>query len=180
MGENLKVQILTAEVIRRLANTAEDVDREDYAKIVDNLAQKMINSGYGEEQTRRIIVAGIKGWRSKIERCSKNNMKLRRTAQDSQEQREKDKLLGKSNWFREAKTREQMEEDHMKELRRPGRSSGRKYKAKQGREGQEQQEKQARSVLFVEHTPGGELAARIRELLTRLEHLIGFKIKVVE
>ena len=112
---------------------------------MDNLAQKMINSGYGEEQTRRIIIAGIKGWRSKIERCSKNNKKLRRTAKDSQEQREKDKLLGKSNWFRETKTREQMEEDHVKELRRPGRSIGRRIKVKQGRE---VQEKQARSVLF--------------------------------
>ena len=153
------------------------MNKEDYAKIVDRLAQKMINSGYGEEQARRIIVAGIKGWRSKVERCSKNNKKLRRTAKDSQDQREKDKLLGKSNWFRETKAREQMDEDHMKVLGRPGRSIGRRTKVKHGHE---VQEKQARSVLFVEHTPGGELVTRIRELLTRLEHLIGFKIKVVE
>ena len=177
MGENLKVQILTAEVIRRLANTAEGVSKEDYSEIVDKLAQKMINSGYGEEQSRRIIVAGIKGWRNKVDRCSKTNKKLRRTAKDSQEQRERDKLLGKTEWFREQKTKEQIEEDHMRVLRRPGRCNRRRTGAKNGCE---RQEKTARSVIFVEHTPGGELATRIRELLRRLEHLIGFRIKVVE
>ena len=122
MGENLKVQILTAEVIRRLANTADGVDKEDYAEIVDRIAQKMMNSGYGEDQTRRIIVAGIKGWRSKVDRCSKDGTKLRRTARDSQEQRERDKLLGKTNWLREQKSREQLEEDQVRVQRRPGRS----------------------------------------------------------
>ena len=37
-----------------------------------------------------------------------------------------------------------------------------------------------RSVIFVEHTPGGELAKLIRNQLTRMEELMGFKIKVVE
>ena len=37
-----------------------------------------------------------------------------------------------------------------------------------------------RTVLFVEHTPGGELAKRLRDQLSRLEGLMGFKIKVVE
>ena len=177
MGENLKVQILTAEVIRRLANTADGVDKEDYAEIVDRIAQKMINSGYGEDQTRRIIVAGIKGWRSKVDRRSKDGTKLRRTAKDSQEQRERDKLLGKTNWFRKQKSTEQLEEDQIRVQRRPGRSIGRRNKMKDGRGVQGMQ---ARSVIFVDHTPGGELATRIRELLTRLEPLLGFKIKVVE
>ena len=39
---------------------------------------------------------------------------------------------------------------------------------------------QVRSVLFVEHTPGGMLAGRLREVLSGLEHILGFKIKVVE
>ena len=37
-----------------------------------------------------------------------------------------------------------------------------------------------RTVLFVEHTPGGELSKRIRETLSRLEDMMGFRIKVVE
>ena len=37
-----------------------------------------------------------------------------------------------------------------------------------------------RTVLFVDQTPGGELALRLRELLARIEDTIGFKVKVVE
>ena len=82
----------------------------------------MINSVYGEEQTCRIIVAGIKGWRSKVDRCYKEGKKLRRTAKDSQKQREKDELLGKSNWFMETRTKDLVKEDHTKLLRRPGKT----------------------------------------------------------
>ena len=100
---------------------------------------------------------------------------MRRTARDSQEQRERDKLLGKTNWFREQKSREQLEKDQVRVQRRPGRRNRVKDRHRHGVQGM-----QARSVLFVDHTPGGELATRIRELLTRLEPLLGFKIKVVE
>ena len=36
------------------------------------------------------------------------------------------------------------------------------------------------TVLFVEQTPNGELAARLRELLLRLEPTLGFTMKIVE
>ena len=47
MGENQKVQILTADMMRRLANTADELEDEVYTNIVDKYAQKIINSGYG-------------------------------------------------------------------------------------------------------------------------------------
>ena len=102
MGENMKVQILSADMIRRIANTSEGLEREDYARIVDRYAKKLINSGYGEDQTRRIILGGIKGWRTKIARCQEEGRKVWRTAQESQEQRERTKLVGKSSWFRKS------------------------------------------------------------------------------
>ena len=37
-----------------------------------------------------------------------------------------------------------------------------------------------RTVLFVEHMPGGILAKRLREKLTNMEEVMGFRIKVVE
>ena len=37
-----------------------------------------------------------------------------------------------------------------------------------------------RAVLFLEQTPFGELATRIKEELQRLEPTLGFKIRVVE
>ena len=38
----------------------------------------------------------------------------------------------------------------------------------------------AKTVLFVDQTPGGELAKRLRELLQRLEPTMGFSIRIVE
>ena len=37
-----------------------------------------------------------------------------------------------------------------------------------------------KSVLFVEQTPDGELARRLREVLQRLSPVMGFAVKVVE
>ena len=39
---------------------------------------------------------------------------------------------------------------------------------------------ETRSVIFVEHTPDGMLAKRLREQVNRMEHIMGFKFKVVE
>ena len=41
-------------------------------------------------------------------------------------------------------------------------------------------ELKTRSVLFVEQTPHGELARQLRELMSRLEPTLGFRIKIVE
>ena len=168
MSENQKTQILTADMIRRLANSSDSLEDEDYSSMVDRYAQKLVNSGYGIGQTRRIISAGIKGWRNKVNRCKKEGLRLRRTAAESQGQRLKDKLLGKSSWFRKTKTKEQ---DKL-----GSRNKGKRGAIKDNKGGGA--EVQARTVLFVEQTPGGELAAR--ELLTRLEPLLDFKVKVTE
>ena len=37
-----------------------------------------------------------------------------------------------------------------------------------------------RVVLFLEQTPMGELARRVREQLVRMEDILGYRIKVVE
>ena len=100
MGENQKVQILTQEFVRRLANTKEDLPREEYQTILNMFCQKMYNSGYKEDQIRRVVIAGIRGWGGKTTRCKEQGMRLRRPARESQESRMRTKLLGKSSWFR--------------------------------------------------------------------------------
>ena len=83
LGENQKIQILTQEMIRRLGNTMEGLEDELYCRIVDDFSQKLYNSGNGEEQIRRIIVAGIRGWGGKIACCKAEGRRIRRTAKDS-------------------------------------------------------------------------------------------------
>ena len=79
MAENAKIQILGNDMIRRLLNCSEDIPKEDLRRIADNYAQKLINGGFSLEQTRRIIVSGIKGYRSKVKRCKEQGARLRRT-----------------------------------------------------------------------------------------------------
>ena len=41
---------------------------------MDRCAQKLINSGYGEDQARRIIYGGIEGCRAEITQCQEEGV----------------------------------------------------------------------------------------------------------
>ena len=45
MPENIKITTLNQEVIRRMVNTSEMVDEETRIRILDDFAQKIVNSG---------------------------------------------------------------------------------------------------------------------------------------
>ena len=77
----------------------------------------------------------------------------------------REKMLAKTNLF---------------ERKNPKEGKGGKLRRKEGETNPPPQKNRTRSVLFVEKTPEGELSIRLRELLNRLEHLLGFKLKVVE
>ena len=145
MGENTRTQILAQEVIRRLGNTKEDMGNEIVEDILDKFSQKLINSGHNEEQTRRIIIAGIKGWEGRRKRCAAEGRRIRRTAKESKEARMRTKLVGKTTWFRKGgkKTdwygRNKGGHGNNNNRKRVGRTST----------------TPPRSVLFVEQTPGG-------------------------
>ena len=166
LSENQKVTILAQEVIRRLGNTEDSLPKEDYVTILDRFSQKLYNSGYSEDQVRRIVLSGIKGWGGKVLRCKEEGRRLRRTAEDSLEIRMRTKLVGKSTWFK----------GRGANSKKVGGTTGKRSKKEGGRT----TTSTPRSVLFVDYTPGGELAARLRELILRLEPTIGFSVKVVE
>ena len=84
MNENVKLQVLSNDMVRRLLNSSEVLGSSEKARVVDMYAQKLMNSGYSKEQVVRIIVAGIKGYEGKLERSQKYGSKLRRTAAESQ------------------------------------------------------------------------------------------------
>ena len=80
----------------------------------------------------------------------------------------KKKLLGKSNWFRDKKKID--EKTNIMAGPRTGNGT------------QESTDKplRTRTVLFVEQTPRGALASKIREQLLHLGPTLGYKIRVVE
>ena len=167
MEENARNQILLQEMVRRLMNTSEGLPEEEYS--ADNYAEKLKNSGYSLEQIRRILLAGIKGYGAKKLRREQPGVPLRRTAEESQGARMKNKLVGKSTWFKKTKNKGRENEN---------KKGGDKMGAKKVQRGSKP--RTPSTVLFVEQTPGGELAQRLRELFTSMEPTIGFAIKVVE
>ena len=75
--------------------------------MVDQYASKLIASGYGLEQTRKILLNGIKSYETRRRNRQKLGLKLRSTAKRSQGSRIKKKLLGKSSWYKSKKKKEQ-------------------------------------------------------------------------
>ena len=113
MPENMKIATLNQEVIRRMVNTSEDLDVAERVKVVDEYAQKRVNSGYGVEQTRNIIIGGLKGYERKL-KLSRDvtNPKwqpLHPPASYNIQGRRRKKILEKSNWFKKTSSLEEEE-----------------------------------------------------------------------
>ena len=61
MDDNSKMNILANDMRRRLLNTDEGLEEAVRGAVVDQYAVKLMRSGYGKEQTRKIIKNWIKG-----------------------------------------------------------------------------------------------------------------------
>ena len=109
MGENMKVQILSQDTVRRLLNTSESKGAETREQIIDQYARKLRASGYSREQTRRILLNGIKGYEGTLKRSREHGKSLRTTAGRSRLNRYKKKLLNKTNWVKKGAEKQQNE-----------------------------------------------------------------------
>ena len=168
MNENTKIQVVSNDLVRRFLNSSEELGSKEKARIVDQYGQKLLDSGYSREQTVRILVAGIKGFERKVEKCKKQGRRLRRTAKESRGTRTRKQLLGKTDWFRK-------KSKGSKDRNITNGSSRRRDQRQQG-----EQEVACGSLLFLEYKNCGELARRMRELMKRLAPMLGFGVKIVE
>ena len=60
--EGVRRATLNQEMVRRMLNTSEDVEITKRVEIVDGYAQKLVNSEYSVEETRKVIIGGLKGY----------------------------------------------------------------------------------------------------------------------
>ena len=204
LSENCKLASLSQNMIRRMRNTSERVETRERVEIVDNYTAKLINSGYTMDQARRVIVAGLKGYESQLEKAVRDGSKLHRSAKEGAAARYRKKLTAKSKWFKDKET----DGDEVSEDGDPGEKylfTPPKAKVSKGMEpwldedggsAKEDEEKErsrvkqklkkkrldlpVTSVLFVEQTPGGIYAARLREREAVLAPLTGYRVKIVE
>ena len=118
---------------------------------------------------------GIKGYESKRRRCRAKGTRLHRSAKESLGTRMKKKLTGKSSWFR---SRRKAEDGGTEDKTRTG-GQGSTTSLPEART-RPVAEIRTRTVLFLNQTPRGELASRIKSVLRGKEHITQFRIKVVE
>ena len=100
MAENPKIQCLANDLVRRLLNTREGLPAKYRADVVNHYGVKLLTSGFGYDQVRRILVSGAKGYLAKVKRRTANGGRLHRTSEESHHGRMKKKLLSKSTWFK--------------------------------------------------------------------------------
>ena len=169
MEQNTMVGILSNEVMRRMLNIGGGTSLKARLDALDNYAVKLLTSGFSLEQTRRIILSGVRGYEGKVRRRELEMTPLYRTSEESGSSRARKKILGKSTWFKGGK-------EGKKKTVLNGRNKGLKWEHRNSDTGP----LDTKTVLFVEHTPEGTLAKMLREQLGRMEGTMGFRIKVVE
>jgi hypothetical protein len=157
----------------------------------------MLNSGYGIPQTRKVLVNGLTCYERKLAESRKpGGRPLHQSESQSRDSRWRKKVTGKTDWYRnkkksQAETNASERPQFDKETEETGNTQDRSNK-RQRTSDRESKETQAgrqpgqvnmartTSVMFVEQTPGGKLASRLKQAGRRLMEMTGFNIKIVE
>ena len=112
MPEDAKIRSLANDLTRRMLTTSERIDDAIRRGIVDDFAKKLLNSVYIIPVTRKIILAGIKGYEKKLKNSKRlGGRKLLRTAEESHDSSIQKKLLDRTEWFKEGTKRARDEEE---------------------------------------------------------------------
>ena len=139
----------------------------------------MFRSGYTKDQAHRIVTAGLKGYEKLLQRQQTGTANIHRSSRTGIAARHRRKLLSRTKWFKESRQQEGRPGDnpHAGAGRQPrqGREAGKTMK-----EAKRQEDIKTTTVLFVDQTPGGQLAKRMREAEVQLAAVTGFKVKIVE
>ena len=173
MAEQSKYSSLTQDLIRRLTNTKEDSSQEEKNDIVEIFVERLQISGYSRAEIREIIVSGLKGYVSKIEKAKSEGRGVHRSSASTLLGRQKKRLTGKTSWYK-AKKKENGERD-LKNVK-----TKTSYRGTFAPKSTNKTELETKSLLFVPRTKGGELAKRLRTEEDTLAKITGYRVKIVE
>ena len=194
LNQNCLIQSLTNEVIRRLQNISDTVPWAERIQVLDDLSQKLTNSGHQTPAIRKILIGGITGHERKLARCLKSGNPVNRSAAFSARARRRKKLLAKSNWIKKTG------EEYKKSDKGDGKSvpdgwkivdsrrtNGKKaenvprgWKARGKSQIYKNNELKISTVLFVDFSHQGSLQTDLRNVTERLAPMLGFKVRVSE
>ena len=77
------MDILSNELVRRLSNVSDRVEKAEKIAIVDHYTKQLKNSGYSWMQAREVVSCGLKGYINKCERRRKEGKGFYRKAKQT-------------------------------------------------------------------------------------------------
>ena len=175
MGKKQKFCIQANELTRRLQNIDEEdeeVAETEVVKTIEDYTRQVKNSGWDRREAWEMVTSGYAGWIRRKRKRLREGQDTYRSAAASLPSRARRKLVGKEEWFRQKKEREN---DEFDTYERKG-----KKRKRDTNEGTEEDEVKVVSVMFVPFSTNGELARRMKEAENELGKQMGVKIKVVE
>ena len=173
LSDNVKLSSLTEEVVRRLKHTRYELPDSYRMDTLEDLSQRMSNSGHKPLYTKRILATGI----AKFERMVRNSL-LDETDKEYKplhqpsgrcKLRMKKKAMAKENWFRGKEKSEDEKQAHISP------KDGKPLKTKTA-----QKNLQATTVMFLPNTKGGILLKKMKENEEKLAAMTGFKVSYTE
>ena len=168
---------LSQECVRRLLNTDDDRPQAEVDQVINDFQSKLKGSGYNQLQQKEIIEGGLLGYKRRVAR--QGGVK-HRDVRDTEKEREKKRLTGKSNWFKESgKKAENQSERELGE-----RGKKRKRDSKDTPDNVKRKPNTKRedpiTVLFVPRTTRGELARLIKAKEEEIGKITSHRIRIVE
>ena len=82
MGIQQKYSISANDLVRRLSNMGKTMTINDHVEVVDKFTYKLKASGYSQGQAREIVISGVRGYKSKVERRKRAGQDFYRSQED--------------------------------------------------------------------------------------------------
>ena len=174
LSEMVKSSSLTEEIFRRLKNTRRELPSTCRLETLEDLTQKMKNSGHKDHFMRRIMIQGIVKYERRVKKSelNKDDTQYIPLHQPSGRcmMRMKRKAQAQENWFRGADEEGKGKDE--KPASRTFQKSGKREKTAK--------KIQPTTVMFVPSTRNGTLIKRLRENEEKLVEMTGFRMSYSE
>ena len=166
--EGTKVATVSQEILRRWRNTSLGVGRKKVEQVTKEYMDNLAAMGYPWEWRNKVLQKALTGYMRLLARVESGGVTRNRKGSQTRVKRRYNKLVGKSDWFRQ----EEEKDDHLElgdrvwpRVRQPEEDKGPQVRVE--------------SVFFVPHTPEGQLRKQFMEVERRMQSKRG-KIKYVE
>ena len=111
MSDKMKISILSNDLNRRLSNiNTERMPQEEQVMVVEKFTQQLVNSGFNRQESREIVVSGVKSWIRRHVKRQKEDRGFYRSAASTLQGKIRKKLVDKTTWYQ---PREEDEEERM-------------------------------------------------------------------